>query len=162
MILNLITAANQGVLYHYTDLEGALGILQSGVINPTTNFQNAHKARGLKPGVSLSRHANLRLYGLTRLALDSDVIRHNHKLAPFEFEPARHGRDGALHNAEEYVQGPLKKVHAALLGIDIVQGRDFKRNDGPGFVEKFRALTDKPVIVHDPSITRAPPFRSKS
>lgn len=141
-------AAGQGLVYHYTTFEGAGGILKSGVIKPTTNFQKSHQKRGLEPGVSFSRRSDLRRYGPVRLAFDLEAIRHNHKVQPFEFGNATRENHPTHTNAEEYVQGTFRGVSKALRGVDILQGRAYQRSDGERWVEVYRGLTQVPVRVH--------------
>lgn len=140
--------AGLGVVYHYTDFEGALGILQSGVIHPTTNFVDSHRARGLVPGVSLSRRPDLNRYGAVRFAFDADMIRHNHRMRPFEFGAATRAEMPKYTNAEEYVEGPLR-IRPALQSISVRRGLEYRRNNGAQFVEQVRALSKVPVYVVD-------------
>jgi hypothetical protein len=140
--------AGLGVVYHYTDFEGALGILQSGIIRPTTNFVESHRALGLTQGVSLSRRPDLNRYGAVRFAFDADVVQYNHRMRPLEFGVATRAEMPEYTNAEEYVDGPLR-IHPALRSISVRRGFEYRRNNGAQFVEQIRALSGVPVYVVD-------------
>lgn len=140
--------AGLGVVYHYTDFEGALGYSSQEFIHPTTNFVDSHRARGLVPGVSLSRRPDLNRYGAVRFAFDADMIRHNHRMRPFEFGEATRAEMPKYTNAEEYVEGPLR-IRPALQSISVRRGLEYRRNNGAQFVEQVRALSKVPVYVVD-------------
>jgi hypothetical protein len=142
------TASNRAPLYHFTSLEGALGILKSGVILPTENFQEAFKERGLVPGVSLTRRPDLRRYGPVRLVLDANKLRQHHKMMPFEFGMATRAEHPQYTNAEEFVPGTVK-IKGALLGVDVLKGRTYRKRGGEAFVSQYRKLTSAPVRVHE-------------
>jgi len=150
-------ASNRAPLYHFTSLEGAAGILKSGVISPTENFQEALKERGLVPGVSLTRRFDLRRYGPVRLVLDANKLREHHKMMPFEFGMATRSEHPQYTNAEEFVPGPVK-IKGALLGVDVLKGRAYRKRGGEAFVDQYRKLTSAPVRVHE---TRTAPPASR-
>jgi hypothetical protein len=76
------------------------------------------------------------------------MIRHNHRMRPFEFGAATRAEMPKYTNAEEYVEGPLR-IRPALQSISVRRGLEYRRNNGAQFVEQVRALSKVPVYVVD-------------
>ena len=141
-------------IYHFTNMEGLLSILHSNQLNPTVNFVKAFENRGYAPSVSLTRDPQLKMYGAVRLVLDMDKIRHNYKTDPYEFDPSRHGRPGMLDNREELIVGrPLKNLSRYLVQIDILKGREWRRDKWDGKEHELQSMSPVPVYFHEDVFT---------
>ncbi len=129
------------LLYHRTSFETANSILQDGVVRGSPQ-------RDMPDGVSLSREPKRFRYGSVCFVFDRSVIKHRHKIVPYEYGAITRSMSHKFTNAEEYLIGdlPLKR---ALVRIDVNRTRNYRKRDGASWVEKYKALTSVPIFTLD-------------
>ena len=116
-------AKQVGILYHNTDLQGMLHILQNDILEESGHFGNTRKKTD---AISLTRNKRYNyVYGMEKkyiykLTIDGNKLSHNYEIYP-KVDP-RYGRK----ESEEQVKGPIRRIGKYILKIEYT---NIKQND---------------------------------
>lgn len=109
-LTDLLNEAKQvGPLYHFTDLYGLEGILNSNTLK--VGDDSSFETGGNIGNVSLTRDKEMWIFQY-RIELDGNKLSNNYKITPFAWDQERG-------EAEEYINRDIKNIKNYITGISL-------------------------------------------
>lgn len=154
-IINLIEAVDENHLYHYTDLNGLIGIINSnkmyGNVETRGILQGKTTVSFSRIGAGKTSDKHMTSIGTVKIIFDKGKLKNNYKITPYEYR-----NDGAIVSAR--AKGISEFEDALILG-EIKSSAVLKDSDGDflGTVNfdsygNITSVTDEhkqPMIVYD-------------
>jgi hypothetical protein len=117
-------AGRDAPLYHATDCEAALAIIESDTLNAGDDYHEGEEEAVQTPGVSLTRDIRFaQNHNDIVLKLNQTKLVQNHALRPRDYFGVHPDKflqgEGARTESEEFIAGPLTNVHLYLDSIAV-------------------------------------------